>query len=100
MSAPLHLNETGLRLYAARLYNHDYLWFSSFEISKTAGTAPAIHGYALSYAISNYAYGIYFAGGPRYEEDLGAMSAYSTPARPVGEPSATRFTQNAINSLT
>jgi CRISPR type I-D-associated protein Csc1 len=99
MSDPIRLNEIGIRLYAVRLYNHDYLWFSSFEISKTAGTAPAIHGYALSYAISQYSYGVYLTGGPRYEEDLAEMPAYATPARPVGAPSSTRFTQNAINSL-
>jgi hypothetical protein len=100
MDERLDLNAGGIRLYSARLYNHDYLWFSSFEISKTAGTVPAIHGYALSYAISNYSYGIYFGGGPRYEEDLATMSAYATPARPVGQTSLTRLTQNAINSVT
>jgi CRISPR type I-D-associated protein Csc1 len=100
MSEPLRLNEAGTRLYSVRLYNHDYLWFSSFEISKTAGTIPAIHGYALSYAISNYSYGVFFSGGPRYEEDLAVMPVYATPARPEGKPSSTRFTQNAINSTT
>jgi CRISPR-associated protein Csc1 len=100
MDKPIRLNEIGIRLYAVRLYNHDYLWFSSFEISKTAGTAPAIHNYALSYAISNYSYGIFFTGGPKYEEDLASMPAFATPARPVGKPASTRFTQNAINSLT
>lgn len=100
MSELLDLNARGTRLYSARLYNHDYLWFSSFEISKTAGTIPAIHGYALSYAISNYSYGVYNGGGPRYEEDLAAMPAYATPAHPVGQTSLTRFTQNAINSVT
>jgi CRISPR-associated protein Csc1 len=99
MSEMLNLNARGVRLYIARLYNHDYLWFSSFEISKTAGTVPAIHNYALSYAISNYSYGVYFGGGPRYEEDLAAMPAYATPALPVGQTSSTRFTQNAINSV-
>lgn len=100
MSERLDLNARGVRLFSARLYNHDYLWFSSFEISKTAGTIPAIHNYALSYAISGFSYGVYFGGGPRYEEDLAAMSAYATPACPVGQASLTRFTQNAINSAT
>lgn len=100
MNESLDLNARGVRLYSARLYNHDYLWFSSFEISKTAGTVPAIHSYALSYAISGYSYGIYFGGGPKYEEDLAAMPAYATPACPVGQTSLTRFTQNAINSVT
>ncbi|MGI0133861.1 MAG: type I-D CRISPR-associated protein Cas5/Csc1, partial [Candidatus Micrarchaeaceae archaeon] len=37
---------------------------------------------------------------PTYEEDLSAMPAYATPALPVGRISLTRFTQNAINSVT
>lgn len=100
MNETLDLNARGIRLYSARMYNHDYLWFSSFEISKMAGTTPAIHSYALSYAISSYSYGVRSGGGPSYEEDLSAMSAYATPARPVGQTSLTRFTQNAINSVT
>jgi CRISPR type I-D-associated protein Csc1 len=100
MNQPVDLNARGIRLYNARLYNHDYLWFSSFEISKTAGTTPIIHSYALSYALSNYSYGIYFGGGPKYEHDLAAMAAYATPANPVGQVFLTRFTQNAINSVT
>jgi CRISPR-associated protein Csc1 len=100
MEKPIRLNELGIRLYAVRLYNHDFLWFSSFEISKTAGTAPAIHNYALSYAMSNYSHGVFFTGGPAYEADLDAMPVYATPARAVGNPSSTRFTQNAINSVT
>lgn len=100
MNEPLDLNARGIRLYCARLYNHDYLWFSSFEISKLAGMVPVIHSYALSYAISSYSYGIHPGGGPTYEEDLAAMPAYATPALPAGRTSLTRFTQNAINSVT
>ncbi|RJQ46059.1 MAG: type I-D CRISPR-associated protein Cas5/Csc1 [Gaiellales bacterium] len=99
MSERLDLNAKGLRLYAGRLYNHDYLWFSSFEISKTAATLPLIHNYALSYALSGYSYGVYAVGKPpRYIEDLNAMPAYATPARPQGSVARTRFTQNAVNS--
>lgn len=100
MADRLDLNTRGIRLYAGRLYNHDYLWFSSFEISKTAATFPLIHNYALSYAVSGYSYGIYVGSAPRYEEDLAAMPAYATPARPEGVVSRTRFTQNAVNSKT
>jgi CRISPR type I-D-associated protein Csc1 len=100
MNERLDLNARGIRLYSARLYNHDYLWFSSFEISKTAGTTPAIHSYALSYAVSNYSHGVWNGGGPQYEIDLAAMPAYATPGFPVGPTSLTRFTQNAINSVT
>jgi CRISPR-associated protein Csc1 len=94
----LDLNAQGIRLYAGRLYNHDYLWFSSFEISKTAATSPVIHNYALSYAVSGYSYGVYVGNSPRYDEDLASIPAYATPARPLGPVSLTRFTQNAVNS--
>jgi CRISPR-associated protein Csc1 len=100
MSERLDLNARGLRLYAGRLYNHDFLWFSSFEISKTAATSPLIHNYALSYAVCGYSYGTYVGNTPRYAEDLAAMPAYATPARPRRSISRTRFTQNAINSRT
>lgn len=94
----LDLNAQGIRLYAGRLYNHDYLWFSSSEISKTAATYPLIHNYALSYAISGYSHAVYVGNAPRYAEDLDAMPAYATPAQPGGGVARTRFTQNAVNS--
>lgn len=100
MNNRLDLNAQGIRLYAGRLYHHDYLWFSSFEISKTAATLPLLHNYALSYALSGYSYGVYLGSTPRYAEDLAAMPAYATPARPEGSVSRTRFTQNAVNSRT
>lgn len=98
MNERLDLKAMGIQLWAGRLYNHDYLWFSSFEISKTAATLPLIHNYALSYALSGYSYGIYVGNTPRYAEDLDAMPAYATPARPQGPAARTRFTQNAVNS--
>ena len=97
---PIDLASHRLSLYAGRMFNHDYLWFSSFEISKTAATSALIHNYALSYAISGYSYGIYRGTSPRYVEDLQSMDAYATPARPAGFVKRTRFTQNAINSRT
>lgn len=98
MVEDLHLNARGIRLYAGRLYNHDYLWFSSSEISKTAATYPLIHNYALSYAVSGYSHAVYVGSAPRYAEDLDAMPAYATPAQPGGGVARTRFTQNAVNS--
>ncbi len=101
MSGQLDINAQGIRLFAGRLYNHDYLWFSSTEISKSAATLPLIHNYALSYAVSGYSYGVYPAGSaPRYVHDLAEMPAYATPARPRIPVTYTRFTQNAINSRT
>jgi CRISPR-associated protein Csc1 len=100
VSEHLDLNAEDIQLYAGRFYNHDYLWFSSFEISKTAATSPLIHNYALSYAISGYSYGVYFGNTPRYDEDLASMAAYATPGRPLGPVSRTRITQNAVNART
>jgi CRISPR-associated protein Csc1 len=94
------LNAHGVRLYAVRLYNHDYLWFSSFEIAKTSATEPVIHNYALSYSLSARSYGIYSGHVPNYASDLAEMAAYATPARPEEAVTWTRFTQNAINSRT
>jgi CRISPR-associated protein Csc1 len=100
MSEQIALNTVGVRVFAGRLHNHDFLWFSSFEISKTAATLPLLHNYALSYALSGYSFGVFEGHSPRYAEDLRAMSAYATPARTDGFSAWTRFTQNAINSVT
>ncbi len=94
------LNAHGVSLYAVRLYNHDYLWFSSFEIAKTSATEPLIHNYALSYSLSARSHGVYSGHVPSYASDLAEMMAYATPARPEGAVTWTRFTQNAINSRT
>jgi len=100
MGERIALNAAGIRVFAGRLHNHDFLWFSSFEISKTAATFPLLHNYALSYALSGYSFGVFDGHAPRYAEDLSAMSAYATPARADGVSAWTRFTQNAINSVT
>lgn len=100
MRDEVDLNEAGYCLYAGRLFNHDYLWFSSREISKNAATIPILHNYALSYAISGFSYGVYRGSAPRYLEDLNAMPVYATPAEGRGGIAVTRFTQTAINSRT
>lgn len=99
MPVSFDLAREGIRVYAGRLYNHDYLWFSSTDVSKTASTLPLIHNYALSYALSGFSYGIYWGHTPRYTEDLAEMPVYATPARCYLSPGLTRFTQNAVNSL-
>jgi CRISPR-associated protein Csc1 len=100
MSDHFDLKAQGLRLFAGWLYNHDYLWFSSIEISKTASTVALIHNYALTYAITGYSYSVYPLKAPRYAEDLARMPAYATPAQAHAHVTYTRFTQNAINSRT
>lgn len=95
----VNLSEYGIRLFYCRLYNHDYLWFSSYEISKVSSTYPVIHNYALSYSLTDFSYGVYKGSTPRYEEDLSGFSLYATPAYRE-EFEKTRFTYNAVNSLT
>jgi len=95
---PIKLADHGVRVFAGRLYNHDYLWFSSTEISKVSTTLPVIHNYALTYALSAFSYAAYWGNTPNYAEDLAQMPLYTTPA--VAESvSRTRVTYNAVDSL-
>ncbi len=96
---PIRLADYGVRVFAGRLYNHDYLWFSSTEISKVSTTLPVIHNYALTYALSSFSYAAYRGNTPRYAEDLAQMPLYTTPA--IAQSALrTRVTYNAVDSLT
>jgi len=103
MANAIRLHERGVRVFAGRLYNHDYLWFSSNEISKVSTTQPVLHNYALCYALSQRSYRVYVGSVPRYVEDpdgeFGAMPLYATPAHAV-EVSRTTITFNAVDTLT
>lgn len=99
MTDPINLAEYGIRLFYCCLFNHDYLWFSSFEVSKVSTTYPVIHNYALSYSLADFSYGIYRGSVPRYEQDLAGFPLYATPAYSE-EYEKSRFTYNAVNSLT
>ncbi len=95
----IELNQKGIRVFFCKLYNHDYLWFSSSEISKISVTYPVIHNYALSYSLSDHSYGVYLGSTPRYEEDLARMPLYATPA--VAEfCTKTAITYNAMDDRT
>lgn len=95
----ISLDNGGYLLFEGRLYNHDYLWFSSTEVAKVSSTWPIIHNYALSYSLSQYSYGIYKGNRPCYDEDLSQMPLYSMPA--IGFTSAkTTVTLNALDDLT
>lgn len=97
MSKAILLNEHGIRLFACHLFNHDYLWFSSFEISRVSTTLPIIHNYALCYSMADFSYGVYVGSRPRYEEDLKEFKLYATPGI-CEQASRTRITYNAIDS--
>lgn len=99
MTKVLNLEVAGISLFKGKLFNHDYLWFSSTEIAKVSATWPVIHNYALSYALSQYSHGIYLGNTPQYEQDLAQMPVYATPAI---NPNATKtvITLNALDELT
>lgn len=99
MAGRIDLAAKGIRLFAGRLYNHDYLWFSSTEISKVSTTLPIIHNYALSYALASFSYGIYRGSMPKYFEDLNKMPLYALPAR-NDTAQKTVITFNALDDKT
>lgn len=99
MSKVINLEQAGFSVMEGRLYNHDYLWFSSAEIAKVSSTWPAIHNYALSYSLSQYSHGLYKGNYPSYEEDLALMPLYATPAMSVNA-TRTTITLNALDDLT
>ncbi|MBM4466972.1 MAG: type I-D CRISPR-associated protein Cas5/Csc1 [Chloroflexi bacterium] len=97
MSQVISLHDHGVRLFACRLYNHDYLWFSSYEISKLSTALPVLHNYALTYSLGDFSYGISWETAPHYEEDLAYIPLYATPAL-AAFWSRTRITYNAVNT--
>lgn len=99
MSSAISLRDVGIRLFACHLYNHDYLWFSSSEISKQSTTLPIIHNYALTYSLGDFSYGISKNASPQYDADLRHIPVYATPALST-RWSRTRITYNAVNSCT
>lgn len=88
-----------VRVFAGQLYNHDYLWFSSTEISQTSTTWPFLHNYALSYALSQFERSSFLGSVPTYESDLNQMPLYTTPAV-ASNVKTTLITYNALDSIT
>ena len=82
----------------------DYLWFASHEWGNDNETAPILHGYALSFALSGRERVLAVGGVPFYEEDLANVEVYCTPARllPGSGDRAQRaaFTFNAVEDPT
>lgn len=103
MTNSIPLKKQGIRLYHGRLYNHDYLWFSSNEISNVSITQPVLHNYALCYALSQRSYRAFTGSMPRYAEDpkgeFGTMPLYATPGQ-ASNIQRTTITFNALDELT
>jgi CRISPR-associated protein Csc1 len=99
----IRLFERGVRVFAGRLYNHDYLWFSSHEISKVSTTQPYLHNYALCYALAQRSHRLCVGSTPKYVEDteaeFSAMPLYATPAQ-ASNVQRTSITFNALDDLT
>lgn len=103
MERALRLFERRVRVFAGRLYNHDYLWFSSNEISKVSTTQPYLHNYALCYALAQRSHRVCVGWVPKYvgdaDAEFGAMPLYATPAHAVSVRRST-LTFNAVDELT
>lgn len=85
-----------LRVYAATLQLHDYLWFSSHDIAGVSSSEAVIHNYALTYAINRFERVISWNTGPQYEADLAKMALYCTPAR-ASDVAKVAITYNAVD---
>lgn len=102
MPEPLDLNQHGVWLFSGRLYNHDYLWFSSTEIGQVSTTLPVLHNYALSYALSGFSWAV-SPTYPQYQADLAQMRLYALPTELRTSDTAvarTAITYNAVDNLT
>lgn len=103
-----------MRIYRGTLTLHEHLYFASREMGILYATEPVIGNYALTYALGLCRAPYYWAGGPRYKQDLTPLNAagiYVTPATFTAFSFAfqqfnaqtdtyySRFDQNAIGTV-
>jgi len=104
MAQTIRLHEHGVRLFHGVLEAHDFLWFSSYDVSGLSATEVVVHNYALTYALSRYERGITFGQGPTYDADLAGMPLYTTPADLLVDDNRfagkVRLTWNALDTRT
>jgi CRISPR-associated protein Csc1 len=98
---PQDHNLHGVRVLRLTLRLDDYLWFASYEWGKEIETAPVLHSYALSFALSGREKVIATGGVPDYEADLAEIDVYCTPARLILDrsPSPRRRAVLTYNSV-
>ncbi|ARU61527.1 type I-D CRISPR-associated protein Cas5/Csc1 [Tumebacillus avium] len=99
VSTQAHFRDPQMRIFHVKLIPHDILWFASFDAGAVTVTEPAIHNYALSYAVSRYERAVSFSDQPTYELDLEQMDWYATPAK-AKRFARLKFTWNAIDTMT
>lgn len=90
---------TDVRLWRVVLRLDDFLWFASHEWGSDNETAPAFHGYALSFALSGTERTLAWGGVPRYDEDLASLDVYCTPGRLMATPRRALRTVITFNSV-
>ena len=103
-----------MRAYQGTLTLCEHVFFSSHEIGILFASEPVIGNYALTYALGLCASPYYWAGGPRYKEDLTPLNTqgvYVTPAtfdtlsyafqqfNAQTDSYYSRFDQNAIGTV-
>jgi CRISPR-associated protein Csc1 len=103
-----------MRIYQGKLTLHEHVYFSSHEIGILFASEPVIGNYALTYALGLCSAPYYWAGGPRYKEDLAPLNPrgiYVTPAtfatlyyafqqfNAQTDTYYSRFDQNAIGTV-
>lgn len=81
MQPKIRLNDHTVKVFHAILETHDFLWFSSYDVSTVSSTEAVVHNYALTYALSRFERGIVKKQTPTYKRDLDLMSFYTTPAK-------------------
>ncbi|MEM3800050.1 MAG: type I-D CRISPR-associated protein Cas5/Csc1 [Thermoprotei archaeon] len=103
-------------IYRCTLVAHDYLFFTTLGVRDTS-PSRYIGNYALMYALNRFTSAVQrVASGtkPHYEDDLGRMLLYCTPAGPAESPyihlcgnkiewegaPLTYFTYNSVNTIT
>ena len=99
MPAEILFRDPQLKVFHVQLIPHDILWFASFDAGAVTVTEPAIHNFALSYAVSRFDRAVSHSEQPTYEADLEQMDWYATPARAL-QFARLKFTWNAIDTIT
>jgi CRISPR type I-D-associated protein Csc1 len=77
---------------------HDYLWFSSTESAQVSTTFAILHGYALTFSLSQRSWAC-APPNPVYERDLAPCPYYAVPAA-WADARRVRITQNALDDRT
>lgn len=77
----------------------DFLWYASHEWGGDNETAPVLHNYALSFALSRTDRIASSDGLPRYDEHLEPLDVYCTPGRIVAGSGARLRTVLTFNSV-